>query len=100
MLNTADTLLLVVCKLAMHALLQFSMHEGPRQLLLSTAGQGQTPGKLLQESSPSDFFWAKGIDGSGSNHLGRLLMQIRDELLAERAAQSLPSSVLQTVTHQ
>lgn len=70
--------------------LQFAMHEGPRKLLLSTARQGSAPAKLLQESSPADFFWAKGIDGTGSNHLGRLLMQVRDELLQQHQAQSIP----------
>ena len=79
--------------------LQYSTHEGPRQLLLSTAGQAHAPGKLLQESSPSDFFWAKGIDGTGSNHLGRLLMQIRDELVAEQQTQPLSSPMLQTLNH-
>ena len=77
---------------------QFSAHEGPRTLLLSTAGQGTEPGKLLQESSPSDFFWAKGLDGTGFNHLGRLLMQVREELLQQQQASStpLPQAVNQT----
>ena len=58
--------------------MQFSAHDGPRQLLLSTAREEST--QLLQESSPSDFFWAAGVDGTGCNHLGRLLMQVREEL--------------------
>ena len=78
--------------------LQFSTHEGPRQLLLSTAAQGHALGKLLQESSPSDYFWAKGIDGTGSNHLGRLLMQVRDELMADQPPDPLQSAMLQTVS--
>ena len=58
--------------------LQFGHHDGPRKLLLSTAREEST--QLLQESSPSDFFWAAGVDGTGCNHLGRLLMQVREEL--------------------
>lgn len=75
---------------------QFARHEGPRKLLLSTAEQGSASAKLLQESSPADFFWAKGIDGTGSNHLGRLLMQVRDELLQSQAQSQPAASVLQT----
>ncbi|DBA99900.1 hypothetical protein WJX77_000507 [Trebouxia sp. C0004] len=78
---------------------KFITHEGPRKLLLSTAGQGTASGKLLQESSPSDFFWAKGHDGTGSNHLGRLLMQVREELLQQQTQVSpnpLPQMVGQT----
>ena len=74
--------------------LQFSAHEGPRQLLLSTARDEST--QLLQESSPSDFFWAAGVDGTGCNHLGRLLMQVREELLADvqRAKHLTPVAAL------
>ena len=79
--------------------LQFSTHEGPRHSLQSTAGPARAPGELLQESSPSDFFWAKGIDGTGSNHLGRLLMQVRDELVADQQTQPSSSPMLQTINH-
>ena len=77
-----------VCNLLLGV--QFARHEGPRKLLLSTAAQGAASAKMLQESSPADFFWAKGIDGTGSNHLGRLLMQVRDEL-QQSQAQSQPA---------
>ena len=33
------------------------------------------------------MFRAQGYDGSGSNNLGRLLMRLRDELLAEQQQQ-------------
>lgn len=77
--------------------LQFITHEGPRKLLLSTAAQGTAPGKLLQESSPSDFFWAKGHDGTGLNHLGKLLMQVREELLQQQQIQVSPTPLPQMV---
>lgn len=63
----------------MHAALlrKFSCHKGPRDTLLETL---KTPEAALVESSPHDFFWGRGIDGTGSNHLGQLLMTIRHEL--------------------
>ena len=50
-----------------------------RDLLLSTGD------RMLVESSPFDYFWAAGQDGSGQNRLGHLLMQVRSEL-AQNAA--------------
>lgn len=38
----------------------------------------------LMENSPHDFFWGGGWDASGSNHLGRLLMRVREQLIAEQ----------------
>jgi len=35
----------------------------------------------IVEASPHDFFWGAGFDGSGANQLGRLLMQLRAELM-------------------
>jgi ribA/ribD-fused uncharacterized protein len=55
--------------------LRLKFSQGPaRDLLLSTGD------RLLAESSPFDYFWAVGSDGSGLNTLGRLLMQVREEL--------------------
>ena len=36
----------------------------------------------IVENSPHDFFWGKGVDGSGENNLGRLLEIVREELHA------------------
>ena len=83
---------------------KFTTHAGPRKMLLSTAAApgvgaaaaGPAPasskpgaglaacgpgGQLLVESSPHDFFWGRGFDGSGQNMLGKLLMELRGELL-------------------
>lgn len=81
-----------LCLLSRPPSVQFQVHEGPRKLLLSTVDEQSA--KLLQESSPSDFFWAAGVDGSGSNHLGRLLMQVREELLAGCHTLGRPASVV------
>lgn len=57
--------------------LRLKFSKGPaRELLLSTGT------RHLAEASPSDYFWAVGQDGSGLNKLGRLLMQVRQELQA------------------
>lgn len=44
-------------------------------MLLSTAGS------VLVEASPHDLFWGGGREGEGLNYLGRLLMQLRSEIL-------------------
>lgn len=67
---------------AMHAALRakFTAHAGPRMLLLSTA----TPKTNIVEAAPHDYFWGTGMDGSGQNMMGKLLMMVRDELLADQ----------------
>ncbi|GAX84404.1 hypothetical protein CEUSTIGMA_g11826.t1 [Chlamydomonas eustigma] len=52
---------------------KFTTHQGPRALLLATKGLE------VIEASPHDFFWGSGIDGSGRNELGKLLMKLREE---------------------
>ncbi len=70
-------------------LLQFSQHAGPRASLLSTAkGEDGRPLDLV-ESAPHDFFWGRGVDHSGSNHLGSLLMKVRNELLITSAPETI-----------
>lgn len=52
-----------------------------RWLLIATDGR-----ELVEVNDWGDTFW--GVDertGRGTNHLGRLLMQVRDELIAEDA---------------
>ena len=44
-----------------------------KKLLLSTGGS------ILHEDNPDDFYWAIA-DGTGESWLGKLLMQVRDEL--------------------
>jgi ribA/ribD-fused uncharacterized protein len=65
----------------MHAALRakFCRHTDPRQMLLRTAVGADT---MLVEASPHDFFWGCGWDGTGQNMLGRLLMSVRQELIA------------------
>lgn len=53
---------------------KFSQHPELRDLLLSTQNR-----KLVEHTS-NDSFWGDGGDGSGENHLGRILMRIRDQI--------------------
>lgn len=61
---------------------QFTQHAGPKASLLSTAKGSDGQPLDLVEAAPHDFFWGRGIDNSGTNHLGVLLMRVRNELLA------------------
>jgi N-glycosidase YbiA len=49
-----------------------------RQKLLATY-----PATLIEGNTRGDRFWGV-CDGVGENHLGRLLMQVRDEIRAEK----------------
>jgi ribA/ribD-fused uncharacterized protein len=42
----------------------------------------QTGDVLIVEHSRRDRYWGDGVDGSGANKLGQLLMQVRAELRA------------------
>lgn len=53
---------------------KFTQHEVLKKLLLET-GDAE-----IVENSPKDAFWGIGKEGNGKNHLGRLLMQLREEI--------------------
>lgn len=53
---------------------KFTQHTDLSELLVST-GSSQ-----IMEDSPRDNYWGIGEDGTGSNWLGRLLMELRDQL--------------------
>jgi ribA/ribD-fused uncharacterized protein len=55
-------------------LAKFQTHTDIAQVLLDT-GHAE-----IIEDSPVDYYWGCGADGSGYNHLGRLLMKMRDIL--------------------
>jgi ribA/ribD-fused uncharacterized protein len=53
---------------------KFTQHEDVRELLLSTGDA------TIVEHTERDDYWGEGGDGSGANMLGRLLMELREEL--------------------
>lgn len=53
---------------------KFTQHAAARALLLATGTA------LLVEASPNDYVWGEGLDGTGENLLGKLLMELRAEL--------------------
>jgi len=56
---------------------KFRQHQALRELLLSTGDA------KLVEHTENDEFWGDGGDGSGQNHLGRILMAVREALRRE-----------------
>lgn len=55
-------------------LAKFSQHEDLKKILLGTGTS------TIVESNPADAYWGSGLNGSGLNMLGKILMEIRDEL--------------------
>ena len=53
---------------------KFTQHADLREALLSTGDA------VLVEHTERDSYWGDGGDGSGQNMLGRILMEIREEL--------------------
>lgn len=56
---------------------KFQQHDEIRQILISTGDA------VLVEHTENDSYWGDGGDGSGKNMLGRLLMEVREELKIE-----------------
>jgi N-glycosidase YbiA len=66
---------LLKCEIMYCAVWQkFSHHLDIQQILLDTLDAE------IIEDSPVDYFWGCGIDRSGTNHLGQILMQVRADL--------------------
>ena len=59
---------------------KFAQHEELAKILLET-GEAE-----LVEHTVRDRYWADGGDGSGKNMLGRILMQVREELRKDLTA--------------
>jgi len=62
----------IVMKRALEA--KYTQNSMLKELLLSTGDA------YLIEDSPSDYYWGCGQDGTGQNMLGKLLVQVRNEL--------------------
>ena len=57
---------------------KFSANPKLKELLVSTGDA------YIAEHSETDNFWGDGGDDSGQNHLGKILMKIRDEFKASK----------------
>jgi ribA/ribD-fused uncharacterized protein len=57
---------------------KFTQHDDLLETLLGTGDA------VLVEHTVRDAYWGDGGDGSGKNRLGRLLMQVREELAASQ----------------
>jgi ribA/ribD-fused uncharacterized protein len=57
-------------------LAKFTQHDDIRQVLISTGDA------TIVEHTENDSYWGDGGDGSGTNMLGRILMEVREELKA------------------
>ena len=53
---------------------KFFTHKDIQTILLSTGYQ------LIVEDSPTDYYWGCGCDRTGQNHLGEILMSVRQEI--------------------
>lgn len=62
-------------------LAKFTQHSDLQELLFST-----NDCKLVEHTA-NDSFWGDGGNGKGKNMLGRLLMQIRDEIREQKLKQ-------------
>ena len=61
---------------------KFLTHLDIQAVLISTGD------KLIVENSPTDCYWGCGQDNTGQNHLGRILMRVRQEIKQRLALQS------------
>ena len=59
-------------------MIKFTQDDHCKKVLLSTHGSD------LAEASSRDSFWGIGSDGKGQNHLGKILSQVRRELIVEQ----------------
>ena len=57
---------------------KFTQHAPLKELLLATDN------RELIEDTEGDSFWGDGGDGSGRNMLGRLLMEVRNQLKVDK----------------
>lgn len=56
---------------------KFTQHDDLNQMLLETQGK-----IIVEDAGKNDAFFGAGADYNGENHLGQMLMQVRDLILA------------------
>lgn len=63
-------------------LIKFLTHIDIQSILISTGD------RLIVENSPTDCYWGCGGDKTGQNHLGKILMSVRQEIRQRLALMS------------
>lgn len=53
---------------------KFLTHQDIQAILIATDDL------LIVENSPTDYYWGCGKDKTGDNHLGKILMSVRQQL--------------------
>ncbi len=66
---------------------KFLTHPDIQAILISTGDQ------LIMENSPTDYFWGCGRDKTGNNHLGKILMSVRQEIRQRLALPSISEEI-------
>ena len=66
---------------------KFLTHLDIQAILISTGDE------FIVENSPTDYYWGCGIDRTGHNHLGRVLMSVRQEIRQQLALSSLANQI-------
>ena len=61
---------------------KFTQHDNIREVLLSTVDA------KIVEHTENDNYWGDGGDGSGKNMLGKILMEVREELRADTGTEA------------
>lgn len=61
-------------------LTKFLTHKDVQTILISTGD------RTIVENSPTDCYWGCGHDKSGLNHLGKILMSVRQEIRQKLAS--------------
>ena len=56
---------------------KFLQHPNLRIRLMNTGNE------KIEEDSPIDWFWGVGSDGTGQNHMGKILVEVREMLKGE-----------------
>lgn len=65
----------VKCSIMRQAVLtKFLTHSDIQEILLATGEQ------LIVEKSLTDYYWGCGLDNTGQNNLGQILMSVRQEI--------------------
>ena len=59
-------------------LTKFLTHQDIQTVLLSTGDD------IIVENSPKDYYWGCGLDGTGANELGKILMRVRQNIRQNR----------------